>query len=119
MSTIKVRRLDENWDPVYGSGQNDYLTDLDAVSQIIRSRLLLFKGEWWEDLNVGIPMWQSILGVMGAKKLTVDKIIMSYLKACPYVVAIKNFQSTLSNREYICQATVDTAFGAVYVTNGG
>ena len=56
MATIKVRRLDEMYDPEFGGGKNSYVSDLDAVAQIIKSRLLLFKGEWWEDLNIGLPV---------------------------------------------------------------
>lgn len=119
MSTIRVRRLDDSWDPAWGSGLNDYLEDIDAVAQIIRSRLLLFKGEWWEDLNLGIPMWQSILGTMGSNKPVVDRLIAKTVKETPYVTSIQSFVSTLVNREYNCSITVNTEFGTVTVTNGG
>lgn len=119
MSTIKVRRLDENNDPVFGGGMNDYITDADAVAQIIRTRLQLYRGEWWEDLNIGIPMWQSILGQMGPSKTVADRILSKCIASTPYVVRVVSFISTLENRVYSCQAVVETEFGTVYVNNLG
>jgi hypothetical protein len=119
MSTIRVRRLDNNWDPIWGGGLNDYLTDADAVAQIIKSRMLFFKGEWWEDVSQGLPMWQSILGKMGSSKTIIDKLIIGNIKQCPYVVGIASFTSELLDREYVCNAVVNTQFGTIVVTNGG
>lgn len=119
MSTIRVRRLDENWDPVYGSGQDDYLFDLDAVMQIIQSRLRLWMGEWWEDLNEGLPMWQKVLGKLGTSKIAADRVIQSRIATSPHVTNVVSFVSTfdVSTRAYRCEATVNTTFGQVTVTN--
>lgn len=121
MSTIRVRRLDENWDPVFGNGQNDYIFDGDAVIQIIESRLRLWKAEWWEDLGEGLPMWQQILGVKGSSKAVVDQLIQRRIAETPYVKSIASFVSVFNSetREYQCQATVNTEFGTLLVTNGG
>lgn len=56
------RALSPSGDYVFGKGQQDYLTGDDALCQAIKTRILLFYGEWWEDLGQGIPMFQSILG---------------------------------------------------------
>jgi hypothetical protein len=48
--TISVRKLDANHDPIYGNGVADFLTDLDAVAQLIDTSLLLLQGEWWNNL---------------------------------------------------------------------
>jgi hypothetical protein len=121
MSTIRVRRLDENWDPAYGSGKDDYIYDLDAVMQIIQSRLRLWLAEWWEDLNEGLPMWQKILGVLGTNKAVADRLIQARIASSPYVISVTSFVSTfdVSTRAYQCVAVVDTQWGPVTVTNGG
>ena len=75
MSTIRVRKLDSNYDPVYGNGQDDYIFDIYAVAQILQSRLRLWLGEWWEDLKEGTPMTQKILGKMGTSKAIADYVI--------------------------------------------
>jgi hypothetical protein len=117
MSTIRVRKLDASWDPVFGGGINDYLTDRDAVGQIIRSRLLFFQSEWWEDESLGLPMFQSILGKKGPVKKVADKIISDNILQAPYVVRIDSFDSTLVNRVYTFTAYVTTQFGNLTITN--
>jgi hypothetical protein len=121
MSTIRVRRLDENWEPSYGNGQNDYIVDGEAVIQIIQSRLRLWMAEWWENLEEGLPMWQKILGVKGSQKIIADRLIQKRIVETPYVTGIVSFVSSFNveSREYQCLATVNTEFGTVEVTNGG
>lgn len=121
MSIIRVRRLDENWDPVYGNGQNDYLTDGNAVVQIIESRLRLWLGEWWENLDEGLPMFQKILGVKGSSKAIVDGLIQKRILGTEYVIGITSFESefNVETREYQCLAKVNTQFGTIVVSSGG
>lgn len=59
---MKYRRLTEDGDYSFGNNKRDFVTDKDAVAQAIKTKILLFYGEWWEDLGIGIPMFQSILG---------------------------------------------------------
>lgn len=59
---MKYRALSKKGDYVFGGGQNSYLTGDEAVAQAIKTKILLFYYEWWEDLGMGIPMFQSILG---------------------------------------------------------
>lgn len=117
MSTIRVRRLDANWDPEYGSGVNNYIYDLDAVVQIIETRMRLWFGEWWENLNEGLPMIQKILGKPGTSKNIIDTLIQKRIIGTPYVRNIQSFSSTYVGREYVCTAIVNTEFGTVTVTN--
>lgn len=125
---MKYRRLDINHDYVFGSGKSDYLSDVDAVAQAIKTRLLLFLGEWWEDQEDGLPMWQSILGVMGAKQETVDRLIQERIMNTQGVVngvmtnvvtGISSLYSSLNRdtREYSFYAEINTVFGSVAVTN--
>ena len=62
MATIIVRTLDENGDPRRGSGLKNFLTDADAVAQILATRMRLLQGEWFQDATKGIPAFQSLLG---------------------------------------------------------
>ena len=120
MSTIRVRRLDINHDPVHGQGQADFLTDKDAVAQIIQTTLLFFKGEWWEDRNAGMPMTQSILGVnmSDRKKRAADNIIQQAIMSVPYVDGIASMTSAFNSqaRSYSFTASVNTQFGIIQVS---
>ena len=120
MSTIRVRRLDADYDSVFGQGKSDYIEDLDAVVQIIKSRLLLFKGEWWENTVEGLPLWQSILGAgKGNSKKVVDDLIQQRIIKTPYVTGIESLSSSYdaSTRAYSFSAVVNTQFGAVGISN--
>lgn len=59
---MKARKLDSNYDYVFGNNAQDYLEGADAVAIAIRTKILLFYKEWWEDRGIGIPMFESILG---------------------------------------------------------
>lgn len=119
MSKIIVRRLDENWDPVYGTGRNAYIADLDALTQIVQTKLRLWKGEWWEDRNEGLPMMQQILGKMGTTQMIADRLIQKRIMEVPYVIRISDFYSTFNRetRGYECEATIETEFGTVLVSS--
>lgn len=121
MATIRTRRLDSDWDYVFGGGDLDWLEDLEAVAQMIKQRLLLFSGEWWADTSDGLPVWQSILGVPGAGNNleATDRVITERILGTPYVTAVKEVSSSYvaDSRRYQYSAKVDTAFGAVVVSN--
>ena len=122
MSTIRVRRLDANWDPTYGDGQNDYIFDLDAVVQIVRSRLGLWLAEWWENLDEGLPMFQKILGKQAKNKIVIDREIQKRIAETNYVTSIDDFESEYDSsiREYSCSVSITTAFGSTsLVLSGG
>jgi hypothetical protein len=120
MSTVRVRKLDSSHDLVFGNGKLDYLTDLDAVVQMIQTVLLLFQGEWWENEDEGLPLWQSILGMSGPNNSKViNQLIQKRIMETPHVTDVQNVSSNYnaSARSYAFQATVNTEFGQVVVSN--
>jgi hypothetical protein len=52
---------DEN-DLVFQNGDLVFSTGIDAILQQCRISMQLFQDEWFLNLDVGIPYWQSILG---------------------------------------------------------
>lgn len=118
---ISVRALDANHDPIYGNGQNNFLNDIDAVAQIIQTSLLLFQGEWWEDLNEGVPMFQSILGTNNGKKADAIALILQNAiltcSASDFITGIKDIVTTYNTkRQFNFACVVETTFGLVNVT---
>lgn len=119
MATITVRKLDANWDPIFGNGQNAYISDLDAVAQIINQRLLFFRGEWWENrTSLGIPMFQSILGSQRSLDV-VAGLVKNEILACPYVTGVSSVATSYNTQtrafKFTCQ--VQTQFGSLTVSN--
>jgi hypothetical protein len=116
--TISVRQLDANHDPLWGNNQNNLIIDLQAVAQIIETSLLLFQGEWWENLKEGLPLFQSILGSNNGKKEdAVALIINTRILGVPYVLSIFNIVTTYStSRLFTYTSYVNTQFGVLQIT---
>jgi hypothetical protein len=118
--TISYRQLGPNSDPEFGQGSLNFLTDIYAVAQAILTRLRLFQGEWWEDLNDGTPVWQQILGVGNAQGRTqqISLILQQRVLGTPYVTGISNVQATFnsSTRAFSFYCIAYTPFGTVAIS---
>lgn len=121
--TILVQQLDENNDPVEGANGPVFLQDRDAVAQIIMTTLRLLRGEWWEDLSIGFPLRQNLLGHTGApsgQQELLSALETTILTAAPpYVLQILSFSliGDTGTRATAFLAEVSTVFGTVTVTN--
>lgn len=126
---MKYRRLDSSHDYCFGRGQGDYLEDTIenpvAIAQAIKTRLMLYLGEWFLDIKDGLPLWQQILGQRIKNKGIVDEIITNRIKGLltpdnQYgVTAVSEVSSTYdeTTRAYSYSCVVDTIFGKLYITN--
>jgi hypothetical protein len=119
--TISVRQVDENNDPIWGSGSSNYITDLQAVAQIMETTLRFLLGEWWEDLSLGFPLFQRLIGSSGSQRNQADVllIIQQTILACPYVLSITTFTFTNNSagRASTFTCVCETSFGTLTVTN--
>jgi len=111
------RGLDNNGDYILGQGTQSFLTDAQAVAQAIQTNLLLLQGEWWESTNLGLPLFQNILGQIGTpdKLKSVDLLIQSQILSTLNVISISNFSGTYLNRQYSIVCSVNTKFGVVNI----
>lgn len=118
---ILVQQLDSNNDPIEGPNGPVFLADLDAVTQIISTTLRLLLGEWFQDLTIGFPLFQKLLGSSGSptSQAGVMLIIQQTILSCPFVTQIVDFTFTRNSvtRQSVFTATVATAFGTIVVTN--
>ena len=118
---MKNRRLDENWDYVFGHGTSDYLTGRDAVGQAVKSRLLLLYGEWWEDQQDGLPLFEKILASPGSDRnlQAVDIILKQRIEDTTDVLGITSYDSQFNRdkRAYDFTCAIETVYGRLYVSN--
>lgn len=118
-ATITVRNMGPNFDPLYGNGQSNFLSDIDAVAQIILTKLQFLQGEWWENLLAGTPMFQSILGHGGASNTTaIASILSAVILSVPYVSSLSALSCTYNAQrqlKFYCEAV--TQFGTVVLSN--
>ena len=119
IATIRYRALDANGDPMWGGGQSNFLADVDAVAQAIQTRILLLYGEWFEDLSIGTPLFQSMLGSPGNNVQAVSLLIQQRILGAPYVNSVSNVQTGYdpASRTGAFFALAQTKFGTVTISN--
>lgn len=114
---MKYRKLN-NGDYSFGGNGNDFIDGKLAVSQAVKTNLLLLYGEWWESIDMGLPLFQNILGPPGTPEnvRATDLLIQGVISNTPGVLSIKSFTSTYENRTYALDCTVETQYGDVTVS---
>lgn len=107
--------LDNNDDYSFGKGQQNITYGSYAVAQAIKTRLQLLKGEWWENIQEGLPLFQEILGTSGATSniFIVDSLIKDRIIKTPNVLSIKDFNSKFEERKYSFNCSILSRFGEI------
>lgn len=121
MASMTYRALSPSGDYTFGCGPGQgFLTGAAAVAQAIKTRLMLFYGEWFLSITDGLPLWQQILGTSGSNKKIVDNLFQTRILGTANVTGISSFSSSFnsSSRTYQFTCTVTTAFSTtVTVSN--
>lgn len=113
--TFRVRALSPDGDYVFGQGRSQFLVDSpEAVAQSIQTRLNLATGEWFLDLDEGMPYSTKVLGE-GTRELY-DQAIRERILGTSGVVQIDEYASRLSGRALTVSARVTTQFGVTTFT---
>jgi len=115
---ITVRALSVDGDPMRGNGLANFLGNIDAVGQIIATRLKLLAGEVFWNVSEGTPLFQSLLGV-STNSQAVALILRNRILGTPYVTGISSLVVKYgpAGRTFAFSAVVQTAFGALTVGN--
>lgn len=110
---MKYRKLSETGD--YTFGQNKFLKDREAVGQAIITRMKLLYGEWWENTDDGLPLFEQILGTFDSQqnRNAIDLIISERISSTQGVKNIVRFESEFQNRLYSAQCTINTIYGEI------
>jgi len=113
---VKYRREDENGDYTFGQGDNTWLINSpEAVAQAVKTRFLLWYGQWFLNTTEGTPWLQSVLGKQNPE--TYNLAIRRRILETRGVNSIIAFETTLntSSRRVIFTATINTLYGTTTV----
>ncbi|MDK4216364.1 hypothetical protein [Pantoea agglomerans] len=113
---MKYRREDENGDYTFGQGDNTWLINSpEAVAQAVKTRFLLWYGQWFLNTTEGTPWLQSVLGKQNPE--TYNLAIRRRILETRGVNSIIAFETTLntSSRRVIFTATINTLYGTTTV----
>lgn len=113
---MRYRKLSPMGDYTFGNGLQDFYIDVPAApGQAVKTRLLLWLGEWFLDNTVGTPYLEGILGKHS--QTMADTTVQDRTLGTQGVTAISSFQSTIDpvDRSYSVQMTIDTQYGTTPV----
>ena len=115
---MKYRKLDENGDYSFGNNSFDYIDADNAIAQAIKTKLQLFYGEWWEDISLGLPMFQSILGQVSNENLrrTVILLCAEQIQNVEGVSSVDSIDVAISARKLTLDIDVTTEYNTSLTT---
>ena len=112
-----VRPVDENGDilPVLVSAS--LLKGTGAVARLVKDRLELLAGDWWEN-----PAWgNEVLEMMRSSLLTeadtlaLANYITSYIRQTPGVLEVEDVVFSLEGQQFFYSCRVDTEYGSAQI----
>lgn len=115
---MRYRREDDDGDYTFGQGDDTWLINSpEAVAQAVKTRFLLWYGQWFLDTTAGTPWIQSVLGKQ--KPETYNLAIRQRILETQGVNSIQSFETNLntSARRVVFTATIDTIYGTTTVTS--
>jgi hypothetical protein len=114
--TIQYLQLDVNDDPIFDPAAN--LTDAYAVTQAILTRLRLFLGEWWENANIGLPVFQSILGQLATSQglAAMTLAVQQNIEGAPYVTSVSDLAVDFTDGRLAITGLAYTQFGPIAIS---
>lgn len=115
---MRYRREDDDGDYTFGQGDDTWLINSpETVAQAVKTRFLLWYGQWFLDTTEGTPWIQSVLGKQ--KPETYNLAIRQRILETRGVNSISSFDTTLntSSRRVVFTATIDTIYGTTTVTS--
>ncbi|WP_324029252.1 hypothetical protein GC087_21275 [Pantoea sp. JZ2] len=115
---MRYRREDDDGDYTFGRGDDTWLINSpDAVAQAVKTRFLLWYGQWFLDTTAGTPWIQSVLGKQ--KPETYSLAIRQRILETQGVKSLISFDTSLNttSRRVIFTATIDTIYGTTTVTS--
>lgn len=109
---MRYRKLTADGDYSFGGGQLDFWRDVpEAVGQAAQTRLLLWLGEWFYNIDDGTPYMQ---GVFGKKSLDSANItIQDRILGTEGLTDIQDYESEVNSdtRVMTAQMSIDTIYG--------
>ena len=112
-----LRPVDADGDVLPVMSSADLVSGPEAVALLVRDRLNLLAGEWWEYPEMGF----SILGVMQERRITegdasmLSSMITAYIRETPGVRDVGNVRFSAEGRQfsYSCEVLTEDGTAAV------
>ncbi|OKP02627.1 hypothetical protein [Xenorhabdus eapokensis] len=113
---MRYRREDSNGDYSFGQGDNTFLVNSpETVAQAVKTRLNLWRGDWFLDMAEGTPYRETVL----EKNYTSAMAIRERILGTEGVIEIVSLDATRNpvTRKITLTATINTRYGRTTVTS--
>lgn len=106
-----VRSIDATNDWNFGKGRNSYVSNIDAVAQMIKTRLQSFLGDCFFALGEGID-WFNLNGNKDLEEIKIN--VSATILNTPEVISANEVNVSLGqNRNLLIQYSVNTNYGTI------
>ena len=115
---IRMRPADSTGDILPVLSVSSLLSGPEAVAALVRDRLNLLAGEWWENPSHGCGILDMLREgrMTGADKPALASALTAYISATPGVQAAEDVSADIAGREFRYSCTVRTAAGSTGIT---
>lgn len=113
---MRYRKLTVTGDMTFGNGRIDFHRDTpEGVGQAVVTRLKLWSGEWFLDIEEGTPYQVGALGKY--TRDSIDPMIRERILDTEGVTSIAEYQSRFDaeNRKFYVEATINTIYGTTAI----
>ena len=113
--SIRVLKIDSDGKFVRENGDFVWLTDNDAITQVIKQKIQIFKGEWFMDLDLGVDYYNIIFPKTSSdfsRYLEFKRVVESV----PGVVQVIDLNIELisaTTREYQLNMRIEADYGII------
>ena len=116
-----LRPTDPSGDILPVLSSSALLSGPEAVAQLVKYRLSLLRGEWWENLETGFQILEALSSsrLTEADAQTLSSMISEYIRETPGVREVEDVQCAFSGRQlqYACSVrTEDGTAEVIYKT---
>ena len=118
---MTARPVDASGDILPVLSSSDLLSGPEAIAQLVKYRLSLLQGEWWENESLGFPLPESLRSgrPTAADAATLSSQITAYIRETPGVRDVGNVRFAVEGKRfsYSCEIRTETGKADVkYVT---
>ena len=112
-----LRPVDASGDILPVLSSSDLVSDPESVVLLVRNRLNLLSGEWWENPAWGCEIFDMIRSgrVTGSDTSALASCLSSYIAATPGVLSVGDVHTAVSGRQftYSCRVLTEQGNGDV------
>ena len=112
-----LRPVDTSGDILPVSSASVLLTGPDAVALLVKDRLSLLAGEWWENPEAGFRLLQELQSVRITEENAsmLSSQVTEYIRQTHGVLDVENVQFSISGRQFAYACTVRTNAGSAEI----